>query len=356
MFRWVRPKVRGLRLLLIALIAAGPVALGPGTALATQPGVNGLLTYMRFDDDNHPQLYVANPDLTHEVQLTSGVNDAWFPAWSPDSKRIAFSSYRTDPDPNDGIEIHDVFTMLADGSDVRQITDSHGFNGKPSWSPDGQWLLFDADRGDYPASQGIYIVRSDGSAPPRRITTLPTGSSWQEQAEFSPDGRWIVFNEVRGGQELTNHRAGWVVGEQSALFLVRPDGTGLHQITGWGLSASAAHWSPDGNRLVFGARPAPTGNIQHVVIANSDGSQLVDLTKDHGVTGTNEHSFWYEESFNPSWSPDGTKVIYVHTFFRPDQGFTWGLQTINPDGTDLNVLSKAGFEHRPAWGSAPLFP
>ena len=129
MFRGLSGRSARPRLLLIALIAAGPVALGPGTALATQPGVNGLLTYMRFDDDNLRSSMSPIP-MTHEVQLTSGVNDAWFPAWSPDSKRIAFSSGRTDPDPNDGIEIHDVFTMLADGSDVRQITDSPGFNGE----------------------------------------------------------------------------------------------------------------------------------------------------------------------------------------------------------------------------------
>src|SRR4051794_10363274 len=334
------------------------LALTPGQAvLATQPGANGQIVFMRVQNDEQREIWTANPDMTHQVQLTFDANDGWFPKWSPDGTHIAFSSYRTDPDPNGGPEIHDVFTMRADGSDVRQITDSHGFNGKPSWSPDGRWLLFDADRGDYPAAQGIYIVPSDGSGPPRRITSLPSGSTWQEQARFSPDGRWIVFNEIRGGNELTNHREGWVVGEQSALFMVRPDGTGLHQITGWGLNASYADWSPDGTRLVFGARPAPTGNIQHVMLSNTDGTHLVDLTDDHGLTGTGKNdSFWYEESFNADWSPDGTKIIFVHVRYRAGGGFTWGLETIAPNGSGRTVISSFGFEHRPDWGSAPPAP
>jgi Tol biopolymer transport system component len=346
------------RLAAVALVAVVLLALMPsGVALATQPGVNGRIAFMRFSDDGQPQVWVANPDLTQQSQLTAGTDDGWFPRWSPDAARIAFSSYRTDPDPNDEIEVHDVFTMRADGSDVRQITDSHGFNGKPSWSPDGRWLVFDADRGDYPVSQGIYIVASDGSAAPRRVTVLPQGSSWQEQARFSPDGRWIVFNEIRGGNELTNHRGGWVVGEQSALFMVRPDGTGLHQVTAWGLNASDADWSPDGRRLVFGARPAPLGNIQHVMTSSTDGSRLVDVTDDHGLTGiANDKSVWYEESFNPSWSPDGTKIIFVHVRYRADAGFAWGLETIAANGSGRNVLSLNGFEHRPDWGTAALLP
>src|SRR5262245_60154514 len=96
-------------------------------AFATNPGPNGRIAFMRFDADGLFQVWVANPDMTHQVQLTNGPSDAWFPSWSPDGRRIVFASHRTDPDPTDDNEIMDVFTMRADGSDVRQVTRTDGY-------------------------------------------------------------------------------------------------------------------------------------------------------------------------------------------------------------------------------------
>ena len=339
-----------------ALVSTLILAAATTTSVVAQwPGDNGRIAFMRFDADGIFQVWVANPDMTHQVQLTHGTDDGWFPTWSPDGTRIAFSSYRTDPDLDDGIEIHDVFTMRPDGTDVRQITDSRGYNGKPSWSPDGRWLLFDSDRGDYPRSQGIYIVPSDGSGPPRRVTSLPAGSVWQELARFSPDGSRIVFDEVRGGHETRNGR---FVGEQAALFTVRADGSGLRQVTPWGLHAGDPDWSPDGQRLVFAGQPTHVGNIGDIYVVDADGKHLTDVTKDHGLTGFGrESSFWYEESFNPAWSPDGSKLIFVHASFTAEDGFVMGLQTMNPDGSDRAFISaNPAEEHQPDWGALPSIP
>lgn len=341
------------RALAAAFLTLLLVVASAGSALATPPGTNGRIAFMRFDADGQFQIWTANPDLTQQVQLTFGPSDNWFPSWSPDGTRITFASHRSDPDPSDGTEIMDVYTMRADGSHVRKITDSVGYSGTPAWSPDGKWLAFAADRADYPASQGIYLVRSDGSAPPARVTTLPATSIGQELPRFSPDGTRIVFSEYRGGHGT---RKGGYVGEQAVLFTVRPDGTDLRQITPWGIHATDADWSPDGTKLVFGAQPTHIGNIGDVGVVNADGTHLKDLTSDHGFTGpARDNSVWYEESFNPAWSPDGTRIIFSHASYTAENGFFFGLQVMNPDGSGRHYAGDGhGEEHQADWGTAHL--
>jgi len=339
--------------LALALVASSAVSV-----FATPPGVNGRITFMQRDADGQFQIVVANPDLSHQTQITPGTSDGWFPGWSPDGSRIVFASHQSDPDPEDAVEIMDVYTMRPDGSDVHKVTDSVGYSGAASWSPDGRWIVYSADRASYPSDQGIYIIPSDGSASPRRITSLPASSFWQELARFSPDGSQIGFTEYRGGHVLRNHRDGALVGEQSALFTVRPDGTGLRQITPWGIHASDADWSPDGKRLVFGAQPTHIGNIGDVMISNADGGHLRDLTQDHGLTGLgNANAGEYEESINPAWSPDGSKIIFLYAHYTADEGFVAGLKTMNPDGSGRAFMGAEPVEgHQPDWGSAPLAP
>lgn len=337
------------RALVLASLLVLMVVLAPADTLATFPGSNGRITFMRFDSDGNFQVWVANPDLTHQAQLTYGPNsDAWFPTWSPDGKRIAFSSHRSDPDPTDDIEVSDVFTMRPDGTDVLKLTDSTGFNGNPSWSPDGRWLAYSSDEGVVPRKQAIFLMRSDGSASPRQITTPSASSLGQELARFSPDGRQLVFNEFRtvetGDPDMPTV-------DQSALFIVRRDGSKLRRVTPWAVGAADADWSPDGSRLVFAGRPADNGYIQDVGIVEADGHGLHILTRGDGVFGDGD-TFRYQESFNPAWSPDGTKIIFVRATYTPVDGFMQGLQTMRPNGTGRVTLST-GEEHQPDWGSAP---
>ena len=68
------------RVIAVLILTAALLGATVGTATATFPGRNGQITFMRFDANGEFQVWVANPDMSHQIQLTHGPgSDAWFP-------------------------------------------------------------------------------------------------------------------------------------------------------------------------------------------------------------------------------------------------------------------------------------
>jgi Tol biopolymer transport system component len=347
---------------LIALVAVAAVS--APTAQATSPGSNGRIAFMRPDAHGLWQVWTANPDLTAAQQLTAGDATSGWPGWAPDAERIAFDSDRADPDPTDDVFVNDVFTMRADGSDVTKLTDSVGFSGDPAYSPDGELIAFDADRGIRSGDPGwtsanpdlsIYVTDATDGHPTRRVTTPPAGSS-DTEPRFSPDGRKLVFTRFRGGSSVeSGRRSPRTAGDTSAVFVVRVDGTRLRRITGWGARTGQADWSPDGGRIVFEDVGDYLGNAD-VYTVRADGSGLAKLTHGHGITGIGSpNAFQFDGFYDPVWSPDGTKVLLGHQLLEAEGAFHEGLATIDADGSNLSwAAPNPQIEHQPDWGTAPL--
>jgi len=98
-----------------------------------------------------------------------------------------------------------VFTMNADGANVRQITFGDPDDQVPSWSPDGRQIAFASDRATPGQQFDVYVVRRDGSRP-TRLTYAEGGSP-----AWSPDGLKIAFGSNRLGN--------------SNVFTMRADGS-----------------------------------------------------------------------------------------------------------------------------------
>jgi TolB protein len=79
------------------------------------------------------------------TRLTNNTYDDYSPTWSPDGQQIVFCSTRQDTNGDGSINYHDaahLYIMNADGSDQRPLTDDPAIYQEPAWSPNGRWIVF----------------------------------------------------------------------------------------------------------------------------------------------------------------------------------------------------------------------
>lgn len=195
--------------------------------------------------DGETDIFVINADGTGKRRLTNWRGSDGHPHWSGDGQRIYFNSDRDTPDPSRPWpeRFHDLYTMKADGSDVRRLGECRSICTYASPSPDGKYLLYrrtDATPGkrwtqeDAVRNSEVYIADIDGSNP-RNLTNNPAFDGYPM---WSPDSRWIVFSSNRGGEVSVGH-----------AFIMRPDGSGLRQVTSGWWSHVQPVFAPDGRSI-----------------------------------------------------------------------------------------------------------
>lgn len=318
------PPLRMAWLLLVALLVVALVAAGAmvGSRLLTStPAIpQGGAAVIAFASDNgaaqRGDIYTVRADGTDLRQLTSassasGADQA--PVWSPDGTRIVFRSYH---EAKNAVEVIDAgggnrTTLWSSGAGRDPYCAEHD---DLAWSLDGQTVAFAAHEA-CPGQPDLFVVPADGSAQARRLLAPGTNGVFPR---FSGDGRRIAF-------------LGAEAGGASGLYVAEVGSTGAGagglqaRRIGPDLVGSPAEmwfppqWSPDGTELAV-AVGFETGEI---VVVKADGSGQRVLATD--------------QALNPTWSPDGKRVAF-HRIVDPSEYFqdrpcTMRIWVMNADGS-----------------------
>jgi Tol biopolymer transport system component len=207
-----------------------------------------------------------------------------------------------------------IWVMNADGSGRTRITNNpNATDSSPSYSPDGQQIVFSRTLGRGRGEGHIYVMSADGSEV-ARLTEDPSG-----HPEFSPDGKRIAFS---GG------------GDAPGIYAMDVDGTDVIQLTDR-RHATQPTWSPNAKRIAF-----LRGADIHVI--DADGRDDRNLTKGSDFDDLLASS--------PAYFPDGPRIAFLAIRKGADTRVVWMM---GADGSD-----PAPFPHRPRTGldfSPPSF-
>jgi TolB protein len=145
-------------------------------------------------DGENDDIFVMNIDGTDVRRLTdNGLTWDTFPSFSPDGRKILFRQlYRIRLDLGITAINSEIMLMNTDGSGLTNLSRDAWFDGWPSWSPDGRRIAFSSNRSDV---YQIYVMDADG----RNVQVVAPSPYVQVRPQWAPDGRWVIFNQERDG-------------------------------------------------------------------------------------------------------------------------------------------------------------
>jgi TolB protein len=286
---------------------------------------------------NTPLAVEGEKHLKNIRQLTFGGEnaEAYF---SSDGKKLVFQSKR------DQLGCDQIFTMNADGSGVKMVSNGEGRTTCSYFLKGGKKLIYASTfmgQKECPPnpdfSQGyvwaiypeydIYVADANG----KNIKPLTTAKGYDAEATVSPDGKKIIFTSERDGD--------------LELYSMDTDGRNVKRLTNEIGYDGGAFFSPDSKQIVYrGSHPKTDAEItrykdllaRHLIVPtvfevwtmNADGSNKRQVTKLNAA------------SFAPFFTPDGKKIIFCTNYFATDaRKRNFDLAMINADGTGLERIT-----------------
>lgn len=250
------------------------------------------------------EIYISDYDgqRANRVTIRGSLNIA--PAWSPDSRSIAYQSYQTGFVDIYVQKLYEVQVALARpgrGTERAQ-------NFLPAWSPDGSRLAFASSRdGNFE----IYTVKADGTDL-RRLTSHPADDG---APTWSPNGSQIAFTSARGGS--------------NQIYIMSADGGPVTKLTSEPRKADRPTWALD--FIAYSAEVPGGVEIKKISLGTREEVQLTN------GPGTNE---------SPTIAPNGRHLAFVTTRWGKEQ-----IAIMDIDGKNVRQITFTGNNRYPNWSN-----
>ncbi len=227
-----------------------------------------------FVSQSFATIDVMNTDGSQRDSIFEGSRRSLFGvSWSHEPERIAFRHGTVFGQAGVNVTIK---ATTPTGEDLQELTSDSGNNGFPIYSPDGKQIVFRSGRD---GQKNLYLMSRDGS----NVRRLTQGDWTDTMCDWSHDGQWITFSSDRD--------------KNFEVWLVRPDGSDLRKLIGGGGRNNHPHFSPDDQWIVFTSQragysaetismPGQPQAYGDLFLIRTDGTDLTRLTHNSNEEGT----------------------------------------------------------------------
>ncbi|MEO5719175.1 MAG: peptidase M28, partial [Chthoniobacterales bacterium] len=266
------------------------------------------------------QIYILDFETGDTTRVSPGTGKTTCAFFQPGTDRVIFASTHGDPDAVakqkaeldfrasgkqrryswDYDEAFEIYSAKRDGSDLKNLTNSPGYDAEGSFSPDGKQIVFTSLREALPLEKlspesrkryeqepsyfgDIYLMNADGSNV-RRLTTAP---GYDGGPFFTPDGQRIVWRHFEENGMIAD------------VWTMKLDGSDKQRLTDFKSMSWAPYFHPSGDYLIFTSNKLGFENFELFMVDAQGKHEPVRVTFTPGFDGL------------PVFSPDGKKLCWT---------------------------------------------
>lgn len=272
------------------------------------------------------QIYILSFESGESWRVSPGTGKTTCAFFRPNSNEVLFASSHLDPEATakqkaeyeirksgqerryawDYDVYMDIFSANRDGSNLKRLTSSYGYDAEASYSPDGSKIAFCSLRNGYPAENSlkevklteqekkrlevdpsyfgeIYIMNADGSGQ-KRLTEWP---GYDGGPFFSPDGQRIIWRHFDEGGLLAD------------VYSMKLDGSDRRRLTDFGAMSWGPYYHPSGEYLLFASNKLGFTNFEIFMVDSRGEKEPLRVTFTEGFDGL------------PVFSPDGNTLVWT---------------------------------------------